>query len=179
MDKLLAELKTRWPTAAQITLAGFSAGGQFVQHYIGFSHPPVGTTLRFVIGDPGSWLYFDSQPGACNEAQQWKYGLEKLPVWLTERAVNARERYRYAAITTLEGGADDGPGKGKYYGILDKSCAAMVQGEGRKERGQTYHEYEKTRLHPVAPHRFSIVAGCRHDVQCVFNSPVGRRALFG
>lgn len=40
MDNLLADMKRRWPSLQTITVAGFSAGAQFVQHYVGFAHPP-------------------------------------------------------------------------------------------------------------------------------------------
>ena len=58
MDNLLADMKRRWPSLQTITVAGFSAGAQFVQHYVGFAHPPA-VRLRYVVADPGSWLYFD------------------------------------------------------------------------------------------------------------------------
>ena len=59
MDQLLADLKRRWPRLRNVTVSGFSAGAQFVQHYIGFANPPAGMAVRYVIADPGSWLYFD------------------------------------------------------------------------------------------------------------------------
>ena len=61
LDALLKHLKQRWPSLQTITVAGFSAGAQFVQHYVGFATPPDGVALRFVVSDPGSWLYFDPQ----------------------------------------------------------------------------------------------------------------------
>ena len=59
LDQLLADLKQRWPRLQNVTVTGFSAGGQFVQHYIGFAHPPADMTVRYVVADPGTWLYFD------------------------------------------------------------------------------------------------------------------------
>lgn len=59
LDQLLADLKRRWPSLRTVTVAGFSAGGQFVQHYIGFAKPPAGLSVRYVVADPGTWLYFD------------------------------------------------------------------------------------------------------------------------
>jgi hypothetical protein len=61
LDALVAELSARWPSLRSITIAGFSAGGQMVQHYIGFARtdaarPPA---LHYVVADPGTWLYFD------------------------------------------------------------------------------------------------------------------------
>jgi len=60
LDALLVDLSKNWPSLHTITIAGFSAGGQLLQRYIGFAAaPPAGLHLRYVIADPGSWLYFD------------------------------------------------------------------------------------------------------------------------
>ncbi|CAN5401251.1 hypothetical protein BH10PSE16_BH10PSE16_33740 [soil metagenome] len=63
LDALLAELARQWPSLRTVTIAGFSAGAQMVQHYIGFAAPARqsgGLALRYVVADPGSWLYFDA-----------------------------------------------------------------------------------------------------------------------
>lgn len=36
LDRLIVELKVKWPKLQSVTVAGFSAGAQFVQHYVGF-----------------------------------------------------------------------------------------------------------------------------------------------
>lgn len=61
MDALVTELTQRWPSLRTITVAGFSAGAQMVQHYIGFAadRPSNALTVRYVVADPGTWLYFD------------------------------------------------------------------------------------------------------------------------
>ncbi|WP_265259953.1 hypothetical protein [Serratia marcescens] len=125
MDNLLADLKRRWPSLQSITVAGFSAGAQFVQHYVGFAQPPSGVRLRYVVADPGSWLYFDRlrplpaswgscgsektcrfrwqtlDAGRCPQANRWKFGLEALPAHLQRAADAARRRYAAADITYL------------------------------------------------------------------------------
>lgn len=179
LDETIGNLKQRWPALSDITVAGFSAGGQFVQHYIAFSHPPAGVTLRYVVADPGSWLYFDSlTANACPAVSDYKYGMHNLPAWLQEDPDMARERYRSANIRYLEGGDDQGKGKGRYWRILDKSCAAMAQGRSRRERGENYARYDRDILKPARPHTLAIVTGCAHDVRCVFPSVEGRQALF-
>jgi len=61
LDALLSELPLRWPSLRAITFAGFSAGAQFVQRYIGFSAAQSGAvSVRYVVSDPGTWLYFDA-----------------------------------------------------------------------------------------------------------------------
>lgn len=179
LDQLLAHMKQRWPALQQITVAGFSAGGQFVQHYVAFARPPAGIRMRYVIADPGSWLWFDKRQQAdCPQVNQWKYGLDGVPMWLADRVVRARERYRTAEVSYLVGEEDRGTGPGSYYHILDKSCAANSQGRYRADRGINYARYETEVLKPIASHSFSVVAGCRHDVLCVFPSPEGKQALF-
>lgn len=180
IDQLVAHLRQRWPALQQVTLAGFSAGGQFVQHYIAFAKPPEGVRMRYVIGDPGSWLYFDPRPVrvGCPTVNDWKYGLSTVPDWLKSEVAGARERYRVADISYLEGGDDHGQGRGVYYRILDKSCAANSQGNYRLDRGVNYARYDRDVLRPVRPHPLTVVEGCRHDVRCVFPSPAGKRVLF-
>ncbi|MDW8846367.1 hypothetical protein SD961_10775 [Erwinia sp. MMLR14_017] len=179
LDALMPELKQRWPKIRFITVAGFSAGGQFVQHYIPFAHPPADIAVRYVVADPGSWLYFDPRPASgCAMANEWKYGTDLLPLWLVADSSSARESYRNAKIAYLEGAEDRGEGAGSYWRILDKSCAAMQQGSSRLERGINYARYDQQVLKPVTPHKLSIIAGCRHDVRCVFASAQGGQVLF-
>jgi len=75
LDQLLADLKRRWPRLQKVTVTGFSAGGQFVQHYIGFAHPPAGLSVRYVVADPGTWLYFDTvrpTPQRSGQPVDWR-----------------------------------------------------------------------------------------------------------
>lgn len=208
LDSLLTELKTKWPTVQSVTIAGFSAGAQFVQHYVGFAHPPAGVKLSYVIADPGSWLYFDSrrpQPvkngrpadwrdcnqqgdcsfdwvevrnDACPNVDRWKYGIETVPTFLDQNRARVRQRYATADITYLEGEKDTGSAPGTFYKILDKSCAAQAQGPYRLQRGIAYAAYDRHFIAPHAKRDLLIVPSCAHDVACVFPSTTGRSALF-
>ena len=75
LDALLAELQRQWPSLRTATLFGFSAGAQMLQHSIGLAaDPPPGMRLRYVIADPGSWLYFDPvrpTPQLAGQAVDW------------------------------------------------------------------------------------------------------------
>ncbi|MDR0260659.1 MAG: hypothetical protein LBI76_12735 [Comamonas sp.] len=209
LDALIADIHQRWPSVRQITLAGFSAGGQMLQRSIGFAQqPPAGVSLRYVVADPGTWLYFDPlrpQPqragsdvdwAACSDAacsyrmqrpeesscpgyDHWKYGTQALPSYLGSTAAQARERYRQADIHYLEGALDNQAGKGTSYGALDKSCAAMLQGPFRRQRGEGYAAYVSQVLQPPRPQPLYTVPGCAHDVACVLPSDAARPALFG
>lgn len=187
MDALVVELARQWPSLQRITVAGFSAGGQFVQHYIGFAaDPPTpAVALRYVVADPGTWLYFDPLPvsaaeaAACPSLNRWKYGTEDLPPGLGRTAAEARAHYAAADIHYLQGELDSGRGKGTAYGVLDKSCAAQAQGPYRLQRGLAYADYDRRLLAPGKQRQVTVVPGCAHDVACVFPSPAARAALLG
>ena len=72
---------------------------------------------------------------------------------------------------------DTGTAPGAYYRILDKSCAAQLQGPYRLQRA-AYADYDRRYLAPDKPHRLTIVPGCGHNVACVFPAPAAGRALF-
>ncbi len=201
MDALVGEIKRRWPSVREITIAGFSAGAQMVQHYIGFAMPDASShdRVRYVVADPGTWLYFDSvrpvdastcadghcrlaqpKPGirhTCPQLNRWKYGTEGLPPTLNRTAAEARVHYASADIVYLEAANDSGTGKGTYSRILDKSCAAQAQGTFRLQRGLAYAAYDRQLIAPEKHRTVMIVPDCAHDVACVFASPSARHAL--
>lgn len=186
LDALVAELARQWPTLRTVTIAGFSAGAQMVQRAIGFAAaPPAGVALRYVVADPGSWLYFDAfrpQPvgvSSCPAANRWKYGTEALPPHLGRNAAQARAQYAAADIHYLEGERDSNDAKGMAHRLLDTSCAAAAQGEFRLQRGLAYADYDRALLAPSKQRQVTVVPGCAHDVACVFPSAAAREALFG
>ena len=183
LDALVFTLKKQWPSLHTVTVAGFSAGAQLVQHYIGFSADQPGISLRYVVADPGTWLYFDAyrpQPSMqCANVNQWKYGTENLPANLGRNAAQARRHYAEAEIYYLEGAADNNAGKGTYYRILDKSCAAQAQGPYRMQRGLAYAGYDRALLSPDKKRTVILSVGCAHDMACVFSASSARWALFG
>ena len=184
LDALVAELVRQWPSLREVTLAVFSAGAQMLQHSIGFAaDPPTGVALRYVIADPGSWLYFDPvrpvPPVDCPGYDDWKYGVRALPAHLGRSAQQARDRYSAARVDYLEGERDSSAARGAFYPILDKSCAAMAQGPFRLQRGLAFAEYERAVLKPLHPRRMVVVPGCGHDVRCVLPAAASRPVLFG
>lgn len=185
LDALVAELVRRWPSLRVVTIAGFSAGAQMVQHYIGFAAPPpAGVALRYAVADPGSWLYFDAERASgvtaatCPAVNRWKYGVEGLPAALAAEGPQARARYAAADIHYLAGELDSGDARGTAYKVLDKSCAANAQGPYRLQRALAYADYDRRRLAPEQQRRVVVVPGCAHDVACVFPSDAARAALF-
>lgn len=197
LDSLVIEIIKQWPTVIKITIVGFSAGGQMVQHYIGFStiNTIPNLDLHYVIADPGTWLYFDNlidrYPDiksylnesvdeivkSCPAVNSWKYGLENLPPYLSAQLPDIKKQYQMAKISYLEGELDNGNLPGAYFHILDKSCAANAQGyHSRLQRGKIYMAYLKGKLN-ITP-TFSIVPNCAHDINCILVSEAGINALF-
>jgi hypothetical protein len=183
MNDLQVALLKRYPTAHTITIAGFSAGGQYVQHYIGFASPPAGIKLRYVVSDPSAFVYFDPwrpRPGTaqCPGYDNWKFGTQALPADLGRSAPAARATYIKADIAYLEGALDTGSGPGTSYRLLEKSCGAKLQGLFRLQRGQAYAAYD-ARFLAHGAHPLTVVPGCAHAVNCVFTAPGAAAPLFG
>lgn len=218
LDALVGELKKQWPSLTTITFAGFSAGAQMLQRQIGFAaEAPAGMRLRYVVADPGTWLYFDPErplvelngqaasstdcgapaafpescsirfvkPGFalpagenCAASNNWKYGTDHLPSHLQRSASEARAHYAAADIQYLEGELDSSDRKGSFYPILDKSCAAQLQGPYRLQRGVAYAAYDRQFLATDGRHSMTIVPACGHNVDCVLGAAEARNILF-
>ena len=213
IDMLVAHVLQQFPAVQTVTIAGFSAGGQLVQRYIGFAAlAPRPAHLRYVVGSPSSWLYFDPErplptrggqttdwatctadpataceftlalpatgSDTCPGYHQWKYGTSHWPAY-GRSAAEARAAYGAADVTYLLGAQDMGTGKGAAYSVLDTTCQAQLQGPYRLQRGLAYAAYDNTKLAGGTHRLMAPVAGCGHDVRCVFTSDVGRAALFG
>lgn len=75
VDQLVNHLLQSYPGLKTVTIAGFSAGGQMVQRYIGFAGTPARPVqLRYVVGSPSSWLYFHPErplPTRAGQAAEW------------------------------------------------------------------------------------------------------------
>lgn len=182
MDRLIAMLVNEDRAARTVTVAGLSAGGQFVQLYAGFANPPAGVSIRYVVSDPSSFVYFDQfrpELGAasCPRFNNWKFGLDKLPANLGRDGAAARQAYAAADLTYLEGALDKSNGPGTAETLLAHDCAAQLQGPFRLQRGQAYATYDAKYL-AHGTHKLVIVPGCTHAVSCVFPSPAARAVLF-
>jgi hypothetical protein len=126
-------------TLHSVTIAGFPAGAQMVQHSIacGLATPAV-IALRYVVSDPSMWLYFDAfsprwvDAAAFPLVNRWEFGIEALLARLGRSVAQERAQYAAAEITAfLEGTLDSSDAQGEYYKILDKSCGANAQGTCR------------------------------------------------
>lgn len=223
LDALVVELQRKWPSLRQITIAGFSAGAQMVQHYIGFAAvPSPSVKLRYVVSDPGTWLYYDPvrpvptlagaavdisqcqggadnlggcvvdwaglarqskdaalDTSACPTQNTWKYDTQDMPTHFGRTADQAREHYAQADISYMEAALDSGQAPGTAFKVLDRSCAAALQGMYRLQRGLFYAQYDRALLSPAHQRNVVIIPNCAHDVACVFPSAAARTSLLG
>lgn len=184
LDALINHLLVTYPSIHTLTIAGFSAGGQFTQRYAAFAAKPSRPVReRFVVADPSAFLYFNRfrphpNPIACPNFNDWKFGTENLPFYLGRSAADARAAYKAADVHYLEGANDYGRGRGTAYRMLEKNCAAETQGRYRLTRGRAYAAYDRKFL-ARGRHSLTIAPGCAHNVTCVFTAQAAEPALFG
>jgi pimeloyl-ACP methyl ester carboxylesterase len=194
-DAILARLTDRstFPNLAQIVLAGFSAGGQVVQRYAAVGKGENAIPLRFIVGSPSSYVYFDDErplpgggfgplPGAaaCPDYNRWKYGFAGgLPPYAQAAARQgtlALERsYVARDIVYLVGANDTDPN----HRLLDKSCAGEAEGPTRFTRMEFFVAALKQRDTAAFRQPVHVIDGAAHNEAKVFGSPCGRAALFG
>lgn len=194
-DAIFAKLTDRatFPNLTQIVLAGFSAGGQVVQRYAAVGKGEDVIPLRFVVGSPGTYVYFGEErplpdggfgafSGAteCPDYNRWKFGFGGgLPAYALDavkQGIPALER-RYTArdIVYLAGGDDTDPN----HRLLNKTCAGEAQGQTRLARMRAFVAEMKRRDGDAFRQPMWVVPGVAHNEAKVFGSPCGRAALFG
>ncbi|ODP35512.1 hypothetical protein A9762_00380 [Pandoraea sp. ISTKB] len=187
LDALLAHFADRrlYPALSTVVVMGHSAGAQFVQRYavVGREGPKldsVGISIRYVVANPSSYLYFDdARPNptgaACPGATVWKYGLKSAPPYVASQdAHDLESRYIARNVVYLLGEADTNP----YTHFIDRSCAGMAQGPYRLARGLSYFDYLKRR-HPTDLNQKVVeVPGVGHDNLGMFTSDCGLALLF-
>ncbi len=191
LDAILSTLndQKRYPALKQIVIAGHSAGGQFVQRYAALNNVDAalrdaGINVRYVVANPSSYLWFDPQrpggddfyiPRTSCDYQRFKYGPKGIPAYAQPVDIEKlRTRYFSRNVIYLLGGADTDPN----HPVLDKSCAAALQGPHRLARGLNYLRYG-LKVAPNNQQVLNIVPGVGHDDFKMYNASCGRAALFG
>jgi hypothetical protein len=198
MDSILHGIAARSPNLQTLVLAGHSAGGQFVHRYAAGSTLEDGldgVDVQYVVANPSSYLYLDPQrvvdgtmnqfavpPPAvvqsCPDYDDYKYGLSDRNAYMS-RFTRAEIVARYPArhVVFLLGEEDVDPAAVD----LDTSCAAMLQGDNRRERGVIYAAFLRHFYGPAigATQPAIVVPGVGHSGHNVFTSPCGRAPLFG
>jgi hypothetical protein len=195
-----------FPNLATLVVAGHSAGGQFTQRFASASSAEIqisedpGVPIRYVVMNPGSWLYLDParwdpnsesfippDPQCCPGYDDYGYGLHaNLNEYM--RAVGPdeiRKRFGQRRLAYLLGDQDicrpdeqctTPPGSPP----PDGGCAALLQGSYRFERGSIFYEYVQYFYGPeiVTRHSLDIVPGVGHDGTAMFTSSQSLNAIF-
>lgn len=177
-DALLAILadRTRFPNLHRVTLAGHSAGGQFVQRYAALGKQPATT---YLVMNPSSFLYLDqwrpaTTKGCPTSYNRYKYGLDRRTGYvgaLSNQQVIAR--YLSRPVTVANGDQDTAKDPD-----LDTTCPATAQGPTRLARGRAFTAYIRDHF-PTAHHRYLVIPGVGHDSAAMFADPIIRPILFG
>jgi pimeloyl-ACP methyl ester carboxylesterase len=196
VDEILAQLAVpgRFPALNQVTIAGHSAGGQFVNRYAATTSStdvlPATVTRQYVVANPSSYLYLTplrpdrgllapvnaEEEESCPGYNSYKYGLEGLNSYADRSSQDTiRVRYSTSRVTYLLGGADT-----RTDNNLDDGCEARLQGPQRLARGEKFFASLGVLFGQgiYARHREVIVPGVGHDAEAMFNSLPGRDALF-
>ncbi len=185
-DAILKRLadKALLPNLAQVVLAGHSAGGQVVQRYsvVGRGEAALavrGLTLRYVVADPSSYLYFSDDrpmpvdPAACPRFDRWRYGLKGAPPYVGD-TTGMEANFAARHVVYLLGTADNDP----HHPELDTSCGAEAEGPHRLARGLAYYTYLQARHPGTLAQRVALVPGVAHNGAKMFGSACGLAALF-
>jgi pimeloyl-ACP methyl ester carboxylesterase len=194
IDVILARLAdhARFPDLRRVVVAGHSGGGQMVQRYAVVGHgeaalTAAGITVRYVVANPSSYLYFSAerpQPNGgfapfdesrCPAFNRWRYGLIDAPAYVVQKNPGDLERaYAAREVVYLLGTADNDP---THY-ELDTSCGGEAQGPHRYARGTAYMRYMQMRHPSGLNHRLREVPGVGHQGKAMFVSACGLAALF-
>ena len=191
MDTLLYRLAMNNPILNQMVFVGFSAGGQFVNRYVGGNDvterifQEFNLSIRYIVGSPSSYLYMNDErriqgtvdqfavPSGCSGYNDYKYGLDDLNNYMSNAGSDSiRIRYSRREVIYLIGGSDDA-------GTTD--CQSMAQGNHRYERSIIYFNYLQYYFSSeiLGRHQHAIIPNIDHDSYNIFNSACGRKALFG
>ena len=186
-DALLARLAdpALFPALRHVVVAGHSAGAQVVQLYAVVGRGEAALTarkiaVRYVVANPSSYLWFGNDrprpvdPATCPDVDQWQYGFRHALLYVGETRGMER-RYVAKDVVYLLGEADRDPN----HRELDRSCAAMAQGENRFARGMQFMLALEVRRPNRVHNRVLPLVGVGHDAATVFGSVCGMAALFG
>jgi len=197
-DTIIQGIAARNPNLEKIVITGHSAGGQFVNRFAAGSptHAVVenlGIELRYIVANPSSYIYMNAERwvagspyvielpdtgtvAACQEYNDYKYGLENPNPYMDIGDELIRERYSTRPVVLLMGEFDDNPDS--YY--LDQSCPAMMEGVQRLQRGIIYAEHLIDFFGPgiFDLHDLAVVSTVAHSHSGMFRSDCGVYYMF-
>jgi len=196
MDSIVMKILTsgNFPNIRQTTIAGNSAGGQYVNRYLAGNliHDKVrksfGIEMKYLVAAPSTYTYLTAErpvigsPGtyyipadtSCGgEYNNYRHGIENFNEYMSKTGTEKfRSQYGLRQVAYFVGALDNDPN----HSQLDRSCAAMLQGRERKERAELFVEY----LFHLYGKRWNltIVPDSGHDHAKMFASEEGQKWLF-
>ena len=190
LDEILEVLlaRVRFPNLRQVIVTGHSAGGQFVQRFALASRvegPWSMLPLLYAPANAGTYSYLDGKrvlpggsfgiPTGCGNYNEWKYGLEDPNRYVEATPPeDLRTSYRGRRVVYLLGLEDNDPAASD----LDVTCAAMLQGAHRLERGLRFQQHLAN--HFGAPvHEALLIPGVGHSATGIYHSLAVRDLFFG
>ncbi len=184
--------KTAYPDLNTVVIAGFGAGGNFVQRYAAFTIAEdvlakQGINVRYVVASAGNYLYLTPnrfrggrrgfgvpENADCPGYNAYPFGLDNLTGYVRQRGANAAKiDYAERAIFYLNAkGPDLFP---------ESDCAALLQGLTAAERAERYRLYLQSLYgdNAARTHVFAMAKNDKNDAESLFASPCGITALFG
>jgi pimeloyl-ACP methyl ester carboxylesterase len=182
--QLLEQLRSReaYPNLQQVAVIGHSAGGQFVNRFVAATR--LESNEVAVVMNPSSYLYVDQRrctpEGAFDrptapppDYNRYRYGLDDCNQAVQQVGIErARENLFHNRVYYFAGSLD------VESADLDCSRGAMLQGQHRLDRWQTYQRY--VQLFPAWREnaRFDLVPGVGHSGREMILSAAAREVLF-
>jgi hypothetical protein len=195
VDSMIARVCNRklFPKLKKVIVIGHSAGGQFVQRYVGMTPMPNllrGYKFRFIVMNPSSYLYFDDRrpvknatglifqrpdTTGCGNFNEYPKGFENLNPYASKIGSKMiQDQFLKRDIVFILGGSDVDMNDPS----MDKTCSGNMQGRFRLERGQFYYEYVKLFSKKDKIHRVEVVPNVAHSGDKMINSEITRKYLF-
>lgn len=160
--------KKLYPNLKHIVLAGFSAGGQFVDRYVAVGKGKVrkGITLDFISMSPSSNL-------RMQEDVPWHYGLANRPRYSAKTSLkkiwkNLESRPVLKCCGDLDTTLPN----------LDQSPNAMAQGKNRYDRFVNYQQFIKAWPKWEKMVTFHTIHGIAHESVKAYQDPVVMDYIF-
>jgi pimeloyl-ACP methyl ester carboxylesterase len=186
-----------------VTIAGHSAGGQFVQRWSLLTTSWISNRMSSAVANPSNYAYLTPlrflngtwqtpKKHDCPQYNEWEFGLEDggdetmtykdnaLKV-LGNNITALMERFANRRVTYLAGGADrcnvsESNRDGWCFSHeLETTCMDMLQGSTRWERNM--HYVTSLRRLGIKTHQRRVVNGVGHDHSLIFTSTYGLEAL--
>jgi hypothetical protein len=170
-----------------VVIVGHSAGGQFVNRYLGGGSgcPNAAVEVRYLVMNPSSYLYvdgrrrvesgrpFETPRTSCHEYDDYKYGLRDLNSYMARVGPGEIRRRLFSRRSWyLAGEADTRADRN-----LEQGCEARLQGAHRLARHANYRDYAEL-FDDWTGAVFATVPGIGHSGSRMLASEAARSVIF-